>query len=142
VKPIFVDTWAWVALADPRDPWHALAVQTHAQVHGQRLYLTSDYVINETITLLFRNCAFESARQFITVLLAACEAGRYRLLRTDPDVFDQAWTLRQTYDDKPEISMVDFISMAWMLREGTTEVFTGDEHFLQVNLGFTLVPPK
>ena len=23
-----------------------------------------------------------------------------------------------------------------------TEVFTGDEHFLQVNLGFTLQPPK
>ena len=35
---------------------------------------------------------------------------------------------------------VDLTSMAVMLDRGITEVFTGDGHFLQVGLGFCLVP--
>lgn len=142
MTPLFVDTWAWVALADPRDPWHSIAAQAHAQVQSQRLYVTSDYVINETITLLFRNCSFEAASRFSTALLNAFESGHYRLLWTGPGIFAKAWSLRQTYDDKPDISCADFVSMAWMLQEDISEIFTGDEHFLQVNLGFTLLPPK
>jgi predicted nucleic acid-binding protein len=48
--------------------------------------------------------------------------------------------MRQKYNDKPDISFVDFTSMVVLPDLGITEVFTGDAHFRQVNLGFQLVP--
>lgn len=44
------------------------------------------------------------------------------------------------YHDKPDISFVDFTSMVVMQDLGIQDVFTGDAHFRQVNLGFRLVP--
>lgn len=52
----------------------------------------------------------------------------------------RAWDLRRKYDDKPDISFVDLTSMVAMLDLGISEVFIGDDHFRQVNLGFQLVP--
>jgi len=41
---IFVDTWAWVALADRSDPYHRQAKQQHDElVAVRRRYVTSDY---------------------------------------------------------------------------------------------------
>ena len=48
--------------------------------------------------------------------------------------------MRQRYHDKPDISFVDFTSMAIMQDRGITDLFTGDAHFQQVNLGFRLHP--
>ena len=56
------------------------------------------------------------------------------------DQFRRAWTMRQKYHDKPDISFVDFTSMVVMQDLGIAEVFTGDDHFRQVNLGFQVVP--
>jgi uncharacterized protein len=44
------------------------------------------------------------------------------------------------YHDKPSISFVDFISMVVMQEIGVKKIFTGDNHFAQVNLGFELLP--
>jgi hypothetical protein len=38
--------------------------------------------------------------------------------------------------------IVDFTSMVVMQELGIAEVFSGDEHFVQVNLGFRLVPGR
>jgi predicted nucleic acid-binding protein len=54
--------------------------------------------------------------------------------------FEQAWVLRQRYHDKPDISFTDLTSMVVMQDLGITDVFTGDAHFQQVNLGFRLFP--
>jgi uncharacterized protein len=48
--------------------------------------------------------------------------------------------MRQKYHDKPDISFVDFTSMVVTQDLGITDVFTGDAHFQQVNLGFRLYP--
>ena len=61
-------------------------------------------------------------------------------MHVSSDQFRRAWDLRQRYDDKPDISFVDFTSMVVMQDLGITDVFTGDAHFQQVNLGFRLHP--
>jgi len=48
--------------------------------------------------------------------------------------------MRQRFHDKPDISFVDFTSFVVMQELGITDVFTGDAHFKQVNLGFHLFP--
>ena len=72
--------------------------------------------------------------------MAAIDNGTYVLVPVSPQQFRAAWQLREKYDDKPDISFVDFTSMVVMQDLGITEIFTGDAHFRQVNLGFQLHP--
>ena len=80
------------------------------------------------------------AQSFINALLASVASGQYLQVHVSPDQFRRAWAMRQKYHDKPDISFVDFTSMVVMQDLGIAEVFTGDDHFRQVNLGFQLVP--
>ncbi len=138
---IFVDTWAWLALAYKKDPYHAFAVRQHRALQQQkRSYVTTDYVLSELMTGLFRAVSFSKAEQFVEHLFQSVDSGHYRLVFVSPGQFERAWQMRQRYDDKPDISFVDFTSMVVMQDLGITEVFTGDAHFQQVGLGFCLVP--
>jgi len=50
---IFVDTWAWVALAVTDDQYHGAAKKEHARLKKKRLrYVTSNFVLSEVITHL------------------------------------------------------------------------------------------
>jgi predicted nucleic acid-binding protein len=43
---IFVDTWAWLALAHRRDPYHGIAVKQHGSFQQEnQQYVTSDFVL-------------------------------------------------------------------------------------------------
>jgi predicted nucleic acid-binding protein len=80
------------------------------------------------------------AQGFLNTLLSAVDAGTYLLVHVSSQQFRRAWQLRQKYQDKPDISFTDFTSMVVMQDLSISEVFTGDAHFLQVGLGFRLVP--
>jgi predicted nucleic acid-binding protein len=138
---IFVDTWAWLALAYAKDPYHAAAAGQHQQFRIQkRRYVTTDFVLSELMTALFGVLPFGPAKHFMDNLFQAVASGRHRLVFVTPAQFEKAYQLRSTYQDKPAISFVDFTSMVVMQELGITDVFTGDAHFRQVNLGFQLFP--
>ncbi len=138
---IFVDTWAWLALASRRDPYHNDAVEQHGQFHREkRRYLTTDFVLNEVITALFSRTPFEEARRFVDGLIGIFDSGRYELHFVSPRQFREAYHLRLKFQDKPDISFVDLTSMVVMQDRGIEEVFTGDAHFRQVGMGFRLFP--
>jgi uncharacterized protein len=138
---IFVDTLAWVALASEGDQYHALATREHCRLKKRRRpYYTTDYVLSEAITHLYRQQAPAEARKFISGLLEAIDSGIHQLVEVSSSQFRRAWQLRQKYDDKPDISFVDFTSMVVMQDLRIVDVFTGDGHFRQVGLGFRLVP--
>ncbi len=138
---IFLDTWAWVALACKRDQYHHRVKAEHGRLRrAGRLYVTSDFVLSELIAHLYTTLTPAQARSFINSLLAAADEGTSQLVHVSPQQFRRAWRMRQKFDDKPDISFVDFTSMVVMQDLGITEVFTGDAHFQQVGLGFTLVP--
>jgi uncharacterized protein len=138
---IFVDTWAWLALAYKKDPYHAAAVQQHQMLQQRnRRYVTTDYVLSEFVTSLFGAVDYASAFKFTRRLLESIDAGRDQLVFVSQEQFYRAWELRQRFDDKPDISFVDLTSMVVMQELSVREVFTGDKHFLQVGLGFHLVP--
>src|SRR5262245_50457368 len=138
---IFVDTWAWIALASSDDQYHIAATREHLRLKKkQRRYVTSNFVVNETITYLYRKQKPEEACQFINGLLEAADAGVHQLVDVSPAQFRRAWEMRKKYDDKPDISFVDFTSIIVMQDLGISDIFTGDAHFLQVGLGFQLIP--
>jgi predicted nucleic acid-binding protein len=138
---IFVDTWAWVALAYSRDQYHAVAHTQHVLLQkARRRYVTTDFVLGEVINHLYRCISAADAQAFIDSILQSADAGKDLLVSVSVTQFRRAWEMRQKYHDKPDISFVDFTSMVVMRDLGPTEVFTGDAHFLHVGLGFRLVP--
>ncbi len=138
---IFVDAWAWIALAVKQDQYHASAKAHHKKLRevGRR-YVTTDYVTSEVISFLYRTGSALKAQSYLNSVLSMCDNGTYVLAHVSAPQFRRAWDLRQKYDDKPDISFVDFTSMVVMQDLGITEIFTGDAHFRQVGLGFRLVP--
>jgi len=138
---IFVDTWPWLALAVKRDQFHAAAKAQHQKFRkANRKYVTTDFVLSELISRLYATSPAASAEGYVRALWTKADAGDYLLVHVTSDQFRRAWEMRRKYSDKPDISFVDFTSMIVMQDPGITEVFTGDDHFRQVNLGFQLVP--
>lgn len=138
---IFVDTWAWIGMADDTDQHHDAVIKQHRKhLKKNKRYVTTDYVVGELIDYLYDATPEAQARDFIRGLLAKARSGILQLVHISPEHFDRAWQMRQKYDDKPDISFVDFTSMVVMQDLGITDVFTGDGHFRQVNLGFQLFP--
>jgi predicted nucleic acid-binding protein len=138
---IFVDSWAWIALAVVRDQYHAAAKAQHTALCQSGLrYVTTNFVLAETITYLFGNTPVDDARAFVDSVLGAIDTGAYSLIDIDSRLFRLAWQMRWKYRDKPDISFVDLTSMVVMQDLGITDVFTGDAHFRQVGPGFRLVP--
>lgn len=140
---ILVDTWALLALANRKDSFHSIANSTYETILGKAFQLVvSDYILDETITALFKSSRFEDAAKFIETLMDAISAGQVILERIDEDKFDFAWQLRRIYRDKPDISFTDLTSFVVMRERGIKKAFTGDIHFEQVGLGFEIVPKR
>ncbi len=72
-KAVFIDTWGWLALGHRRDARHqeVKALYQALQKEGSLCY-TTDYVLDETITLLFRREVFEEAIRFMEGDLPIC----------------------------------------------------------------------
>lgn len=137
---VFVDTWAWLALAFRRDQFHAAAKRRHADLLSSgRRYVTTDYVLAELVTQLYRLMPATQAEQYFAAVISGCESHDYQLEHISPSRFAEAWRLRRQYADKPSISFVDLTSIAVMKELAITDVFSGDDHFSQVNLGFRLL---
>jgi predicted nucleic acid-binding protein len=138
---VFVDTWGWLALGHHRDSRHheIKALYKELRSGGAHIY-TSDYVLDEVITLLFRREAFEEAVRFMEGIFQASEGGQLTVERITSERFVSAWRLRKRFQDKPRISFTDLTSMALMEEQGIKKALTEDAHFFQVGMGFLKIP--
>ena len=138
---LFIDTWAWIALVDERDPSHD-AVTDLGRRYGTRrgLWVTTDYVLNEFITRVFSRQHFDRGQLFCERLFQSEEEGLLSIERITPDRFDRAWQLRLRFRDKPRISFTDLTSFAVMCELGLRHTLTADRHYTQIHLGFQILP--
>jgi len=140
-EPIFVDTWGWIALGHHRDPRHPRVKRLYQELHkAGGVFYTSDYILDEVATLLFRREVFLEAVRFMEGIFESAQQRLLMIERITSDRFAAAWSLRKHFQDKPRISFTDLTSMALMQELGVTRILTEDEHFLQVGLGFQRVP--
>jgi uncharacterized protein len=121
---IFVDTSAWFAGSVQSDENHQVAASLFASTDPQ-LFITSDYVLDESLTLFRARGenmrALELGRQVL-------EERVCRLVWVEhQDVF-KAWTLFEAYRRK-DWSFTDCISRTLIERLQIQQVFTVDEHF-------------
>ena len=138
---LFIDTWGWLTLRDRRESRHQEAVTYYRDFRLQHgIAYTSDYVLDETITLLFRRLPFTTARDSLENIKQAIDEGYLILARITPEQFDQAIDLRLKFQDKPRISFTDFVSMVVMRERDVMHILTEDDHFTQVGMAFQKVP--
>jgi len=137
VEPLFIDTWGWFQILSPRESKHDEVVQYFDAFlrRGGQAY-TTDYVLDETLTLLFSRLAFQKALSRYEIIAEAREEAFLRVEWIGPARFEKGLQLRRKYDDKPNISFTDLTSMAVMDEMGLRDVLTGDAHFRHVGMDF------
>lgn len=138
---LFIDTWAWLALRDRKESRHQEVKDFYSQFRGRKgIIYSSDYVLDETITLLFKRLTFNMAKESLTKIDKAIEEGYLQVEWVTPERFEKAKGLRLKYQDKPKISFTDFTSMVVMKELGIKTILTEDEHFGHVGMGFQHKP--
>ncbi|MEK7249948.1 MAG: PIN domain-containing protein [Bacteroidota bacterium] len=138
---IFVDTWAWVALADKRDPHHKDALNSYRNsvLFPYNDLITSQYVLSESLTLLRPRIGHQRTLEWLDVLYESERRGTLQIIRSSNDIWNESLTLLRRTKDKPDISHTDFTSFVIMTRLDVKEVFSGDKHFEQINMGFHII---
>jgi predicted nucleic acid-binding protein len=138
---LFIDTWGWLTLRDRNESRHEDVKGIYHQFRGKKgIIYTSDYVLDETFTLLFKRLPFKTAKESLARIDKAIEEGYLQVEWVTPERFEKAKELRLKYQDKPKISFTDLASMVVMTDLGIKNIITGDEHFEQVGLGFQKKP--
>ena len=133
-----MDTWGWLALADRSDSRHGLAADCYRQrskLSGR--VVTSTFVLDELLTLLFLRLPFAEAAMFANAIFAS-PAVTTELVT--PERFRAAMEFRLKFADKHTISFTDLTSMVIMKELGISEVMTADKHFMQTGMGFHILP--
>jgi uncharacterized protein len=130
---IFVDTGVWYAANVAEDPSHQVSRELLRQGDGR--LLTTDYVLDELVTLL----TMRGHRAVAVTLCSELWKGTIcRLAWTTPNDAAEAWDVFIKFEDK-RWSFTDCVSYAVMKRLEVNEAFSLDEHFEQ--FGFILVKP-
>jgi hypothetical protein len=121
----FVDTSAWYALYVWKD-LHHVAAAAWLKANRQPL-LTTDYVIDETLTLMRSHDERSVAIEFGT---HAFEQRLATIHSITPEGIAAAWLVFQQYDDK-DWSFTDCTSKVVIEQLKIQSAFTFDHHFRQ-----------
>ncbi len=132
---IFVDTSAWVALADSRDRRHLDALRTARRVAAGEFgrQVTTNYVMVEALTLIRDHLGPEKAGSFASGIDGSDEI---RVFWIDRDHHRQAVQMMVKHPDK-HWSICDCASFVVMQTFGIDHAFAYDADFAQA--GFTPV---
>jgi predicted nucleic acid-binding protein len=134
---IFVDTWAWYALADVADSDHVRARRLNEQLLARGYtFVTTNFVLSETVTLIRYHLHHQAAVRFWAMLHALVDAELVQLVRVTELHENAAWEIFERFADQ-KFSYTDCTSFAVMRDLGLQQVFSADHHF--ATLGFLLV---
>jgi len=130
-EKVFVDTSAWKALYDKDDPFHKLAKRALAGLKRKGSFtFTSNYVVDETLTLLRIRVDHASAVEFGEYVRASKVI---TTLPVDAGIDNEAWSIFKRYHDKT-FSFTDCTSFVLMRKLSLDSAFTLDDHFRQFGL--------
>ena len=123
---IFVDTGAFLGRFVARDQYHAEASQAWEELaHSDVQIFTSNFVVDETLTLLARRTTYDFAAARGREILGSSVL---RILRPHQDA---EWEALERFEQLADqgVSFTDCVSFALMRRQRIRRVFTFDRHF-------------
>lgn len=134
IDTLFVDTSAWLALADESDQYHKQAICIYPRLLKSFHYLiTTNFVIAETYILIRRFIGHQAAMVFLESITTS---SRIRKIYSDRALEEKAENILRKYKDQ-DFSYTDAVSFVVMKQFGIGQAFTFDKHF--ITAGFTLI---
>ncbi len=130
MRRILLDSSALVAMADQRDPDHAAVAGFILTVKGQVSLITTDYVLDETVTVVKKRYGYGPAVR-LGRKLRASDFCRYYLLTPEDEAL--AWAIFEKYDDKAW-SYTDCSCLAVVQRLRLDGILSLDSHFRQMGV--------
>lgn len=132
---IYIDTGAFIARYLKRDQYYDTAVKYWKTLSTrQEQFFTSNFVLDETFTLLGRRAGYKFAAQRARNIFLS---DTITILRPEPEDELRALDLFEKYSNL-EVSYTDCISFVLMSKNRIGKVFTFDKHFELT--GFTIIP--
>ncbi len=131
---IFVDTGAWIALSDRRDQHYddAVVVYTRLKQQKERL-LTTDYLLDETITRLRYDLSHSTAVRFLDFIERAEETMVLTVVDMDRTLLQEAKNIFRQYNSA-KFSFTDCTSFAICQTHKISEAFAFDQHFTMMGI--------
>ncbi len=132
---LFVDTAGWVMMVDGADRQHSRACR-HRDGHLERggVLVTSDYVVDETLTLLRMRLGLDVAESWWRMVSGS---RRVRFEAVDAQRAERAREIFFGWRDKA-FSFTDCTSFVLMRELRISSALTSDRHFSQA--GFAVAP--
>jgi len=134
---IFLDTGAFLALADEDDDYHTAAKSIYTELlQSKAQLLTSNFVLSETYTLIRSKVSHQAAVDFMRRL----DQSGIKALHVSEAIERTAKAIFVRYNDK-DFSFVDCTSFALIDHHKLDQAFAFDAHFRQYRFKRTLVIP-
>jgi predicted nucleic acid-binding protein len=125
-RETFIDTSGFYALLVKRDDMHEAAARVLGNAAKRRArFVTTDYVLDETVTLL---CARGHAHLVAPFLESTLKSQACTVDWMNPDRFAQAAAILSKHHDQG-YSFTDCVSFATMKARSLRDALTKDDHF-------------
>ena len=125
MKPVFADTFFFLAILNRADPTHERAVGLSRQIRSVRV--TTDWVITELADGLAK---VEQRERFMDLYRHIQLSPAIRVVPASRALLEEGISLYSSRPDK-DWSLTDCISFVVMRDEGIIHALTGDHHFEQ-----------
>lgn len=126
MRQLFVDSFYYIALINPRDAYHDHAKTTALDLADCRFW-TTDLALTEVANAMAHPRLRHQAAMYLRAIEQASDT---TIIRLTSELFDRALSFYAQHDDK-EWSLTDCLSFVVMREHGLTEALTGDHHFTQ-----------
>jgi uncharacterized protein len=133
VTRIFVDTSAWCAIEDKDDIHHSKALQFKDAIAGTCVLVTTNYVLDETYTLLLLNIGYQKTIEFHRTIEQMSRARILHIEQISKALDEETWTIFERFNTDKEWSFTDCSSYVAMKQLEIREVFAFDHHFEQMS---------
>jgi predicted nucleic acid-binding protein len=134
-EDIFVDTGAWVALADEDDTHHGNAIAIYPTLlKSSRSLITTNLVIAESYVIIMNELGHRAVVRFLEGVNAS---PRIVKVYSNENIERESEDLLRRYDDQ-DFSYSDSVSFTIMKRQKIKKAFSFDKHFQ--TMGFVRIP--
>jgi predicted nucleic acid-binding protein len=124
---VFLDSSGIKAVRDEGDDFHSRAVEVWEEMlENEKVTMyVSNYVLDESFTLLRKRCGRETVKLWRSYLVGFTE--KIKILRVT--IADEAGAWEWFLNDWSDLSFSDCVSFAMMKRLGIKKYFGFDDHF-------------